>query len=417
MHLTADGFMSTLMGRDVYLALKIVATLATLSLSALISGLHLALMSMDIIELKCVTNAGTPTERMYASRILPVREKSNYLLSSLDLAAVACDSATTLLIGSMTSDWIALLVSTLLTTIFSGIIPEAVTYRHGLMIGGNTMFLTYFLLIATFPLSYPIAKLMDCMIGEDIGHIKNRKYLSAYIELTSKENALCPMEVLAVKGTLALQDKTVKSIMTPIKDVFMMDIESVIDQQLFMQILETGYSRIPVYEGSKNNIIGLLHIKELAAVFATKLDKPITISQLMESVKRELIFVSGETPLSKEYLMGQFKRGTHLALVTENIINQKTGKLSRIKRLNPFSSKESNLPPSSSRHVIGVITLEDIIEEILQTEIIDETDTIIDNKYREKRKGLIYAQEVLKKLNDLEKSNNDKRLSTNTQVA
>ena len=395
---TQDSFLEENIGKGPILVGKIMATVLTLSLSGLISGLYLAVMSFDILELRCIIIAGTPKEQEASSRILPIRQKSNYLLSAFVLSECASDAATTLLIESMTSDWIALLVATLLITIFGGIIPEAVTYRYGLKIAGMTMCLTHTLRFLTFPLAYPVAKLLDVLIGEDMGHLRNRKYLSAYVELTSKATGMCQMEVSAVKGTLSLKDKSIRDIMTPLRDVFMLDYNSTIDQTTLLKILQTGYSRIPIFRSERHNIVGLLHIKEIAAAFAFDMSSKVPVSFMLLSVKRDLIFVDERASLSKDYLIKQFERGTHLAFVVEKPIVMYNGNKSVEQQV--FRSKKNNRRAFISNFdhkVIGIITLEDVVEEILMTEIVDETDTISDNKKKEKI-SKIYMNELMKAL-------------------
>jgi metal transporter CNNM len=414
---SAETYLERQVGKHLLVTLKIFATVSTLSLSGIISGLHLAVMSFDIIELRCILISGTSDERENARRLLPLRQRSNYLLSVFVLSECAFDAATTLLIESMTNDWIALLVATLLITIFGGILPEALTFRYGLKIAGSTMCLTHTVSYLALPLAWPIARLLDVAIGEDIGQVRNRKYLAAYVEIISKTTGMCQMEVSAMKGTLSLRDKSIQEIMTPLKDVFMLDYEATIDSVNFMTILRTGYSRIPIYHNDRHNIVGLLHIKEIAAAFAYDISSKVPVSFMLLAVKRELIFVSATASLSKDYLLKQFERGTHLAFVCEtpslmyanksieqqitvnlnlNNSNSNEGKDKATKsdRMNDKSliSKVSNV-----NRVIGIVTLEDVVEEILQTEIVDETDTISDNKRKEKI-SKIYTQELINAL-------------------
>ena len=124
---------------ELVVTFKIIGILFFLIMSGLISGLHLALMSLDLIELRCMQIAGTEKEKKQAKKILPIREKTNYLLTALILAVVACDSATTLLIGSLTDNLWALFISTIAITIFAGILPEAVVFKYSSIVAAKTI--------------------------------------------------------------------------------------------------------------------------------------------------------------------------------------------------------------------------------------------------------------------------------------
>ena len=354
---------------------SIFGILALLILSGLISGISLALLCLDIMDLKCVAVSGSEKERKYASRILPIRKHSNFIICSFIIAEVAVDAATTLLIESITNSWIAILVSTVLITIFGGILPQVFCHRYSLVIGAKTYILSYIIMILTFPLAYPISLLLDCMIGDDLGQVHNRKYLMSYIDLTKKENSLGKYQVLGITGALALNSKRVKEVMTPLKDVFMFSTTSIVDKETLLKALISGYSRIPIYQKVHENIVGLIHVKELTSVLLYDLNHPISVKFIVSNVPRPLIFINSETILTNDVLLNRFKDGLHLAFVVNK-----------------------GDQPSPDAKIIGIMTLEDLIEEILQTEINDESDILLDNKTKRKRTDITYAHKLVREL-------------------
>ena len=74
--------------------------------------------------------------------------------------------------------------------IFGEIIPQAICSRHGMAVGANTIWLTKFFMIVTFPLSYPISVLLDCVLGAEIMHVYNRERLMELLKVTHGYNDL-----------------------------------------------------------------------------------------------------------------------------------------------------------------------------------------------------------------------------------
>ena len=159
-----------------------------LLLSGMFSGLNLGLMSLDTTELKIVINCGSEAERevgtgcrvlgfflishtcQYAKAILPVRKKGNYLLCSILLGNVLVNNSLTIVLDSMTGGGGALAVvfATLAIVIFGEIIPQSICSRHGLAVGAFTIWLTKLFMLLTSPLSYPLSKLLDCVLGREV---------------------------------------------------------------------------------------------------------------------------------------------------------------------------------------------------------------------------------------------------------
>lgn len=153
--------------------------------SAMFSGLNLGLMALDRTELKILCNTGTPQERKYAKAIQPVRNHGNYLLCSILLGNVFVNSVFTLLLDGLTSGLVAVVCSTLLIVIFGEITPQAICSRHGLAVGAKTIYVTKFVMLLTAPLAYPVSKILDLLLGEEIGNVYNRERLKELVKVSN----------------------------------------------------------------------------------------------------------------------------------------------------------------------------------------------------------------------------------------
>jgi len=336
-----------------------------LCMSGLFSGLNLGLMSLDQTELKIVQNTGTDREKGYATAIMPIRAMGNFLLCSILLGNVLVNNTMTILLDVLTGGGgtIAVICSTLGIVVFGEIIPQAICSRHGLAVGAKTILLTKFFMLITAPLSFPISKILDCILGTEIGTVYNKQRLMELLKVTEQYNGLEKDEINIVTGALVLKQKYVKDVMTNIEDCYMLPIESILDFETISEIKEQGYSRIPVYQGGdRKNVVYLLFAKDLLFVDPDD-EKPI--EEICKFYQNDVNFVYSDTILTD--MFDEFKSGEkgHLALVQE--VNTEGDS-------DPFYE------------TVGLVTLEDIIEEIIQQEIIDETDTVIDNKTKKKRK-------------------------------
>ncbi|XP_050981367.1 metal transporter CNNM2a isoform X1 [Labeo rohita] len=340
--------------------LQVIFIAMLLCLSGMFSGLNLGLMALDPMELRIVQNCGTEKEKNYAKKIEPVRSQGNYLLCSLLLGNVLVNTTLTILLDDIAgSGLIAVVVSTIGIVIFGEIVPQAICSRHGLAVGANTILLTKFFMILTFPASYPVSKLLDHVLGQEIGTVYNREKLLEMLRVTDPYNDLVKEELNIIQGALELRTKTVEDVMTPLRDCFMIAADAILDFNTMSEIMESGYTRIPVYEGERCHIVDLLFVKDLAFVDP---DDCTPLKTITKFYSHPLHFVFNDTKL--DAMLEEFKKGkSHLAIV-QRVNNEGEG--------DPFYE------------VLGIVTLEDVIEEIIKSEILDETDLYTDNKTKKK---------------------------------
>ncbi|NWH96893.1 CNNM2 protein, partial [Tichodroma muraria] len=247
--------------------LQVILIAGLLVLSGMFSGLNLGLMALDPMELRIVQNCGTDKEKRYARRIEPIRRKGNYLLCSLLLGNVLVNTTLTILLDDLIGSGIgAVVASTIGIVIFGEIVPQALCSRHGLAVGANTIVVTKFFMLVTFPLSYPISKLLDCVLGQEIGTVYNREKLVEMLKVTEPYNDLVREELNMIQGALELRTKTVEDVMTPLQNCFMINSDAILDFNTMSEIMESGYTRIPVYEDERSNIMDILYVKDLAFV-------------------------------------------------------------------------------------------------------------------------------------------------------
>lgn len=342
--------------------MKIITIACLLGLSGTFSGLNLGLMALDKNELQVIMKCGSEDERRYARAIEPIRRRGNYLLCSILFSNTLVNSTISVLLEELSDGLIAIITSTVLIVLFGEILPQAFCSRHGLAVGAKTVGLTYFCMIVTFPLSYPVSYCLDLALGEEIGHAYDRERLMEFIQVTRDINNLETDEVNIISGALKIKKIQISQVMTRIEDVYMLDENSVLDFDTIQAIVEKGYSRIPVHEaGNRRNIVAVLFAKDLALVDP---DDKTPVQTMISFYNHPRMFVYEDTTL--DTALNEFKTGkSHMAIVQRVVDDGER---------DPYYE------------ITGVVTLEDVIEEIMQMEINDETDTLTDNRRKRRRK-------------------------------
>ncbi|PFH32331.1 CBS domain-containing protein [Besnoitia besnoiti] len=341
--------------------------------SAMFSGLTLGLLTLDIVQLKLLINRPNKTPQdernaRHARKILPLRSDGNYLLVTLLTGNVAVNAGFSILLGDLTDGLVGFLVSTVVITIFGEIIPQAACARHGLLVGGLLAPVVYALEWLLFPVVKPIAMILNWVLGEDLGTIYDKKQLSALVDYHDNVvHVLTRDEARILKGGLEFAFTRAEEVMTPLEEVYGIDVDSRLNYDVLADVLSSGFSRIPVFDrGNSQCIVGLLFVKDLILV---DYHAEVEVRTLLQFFGRGLYAVDDDTPLLE--LLKTFKQGeTHLAVV-RRVADDGEG--------DPFYMH------------VGIITLEDVLEEILQDEINDEFERDKSRSHRRRHPRLAPA--------------------------
>ncbi len=249
----------------------------------------------------------------------------------------------------------AVAISTVSIVIFGEIIPQALCVRYGLAIGAAFVPPMLALMYLMYPIAYPVAKLLDYLLGDDEGTVYKKAGLKTLVTLhkTLGAERLNEDEVTIITAVLDLKEKSVSSIMTPMDDVFTMAADTVLDEAMVDRILKEGYSRIPIYQpGNPTNFVGMLLVKILIT-YDPEDRQPVssfTLATLPET----------RPEVSCLDILNFFQEGkSHMVLISEY--------------------------PGENHGALGLLTCEDIIEELIGEEILDETDVYIDVHQKTRR--------------------------------
>jgi putative hemolysin len=191
-----------------------------------------------------------------------------------------------------------------------------------------------------------IKQLLARIIGKDKSAVEENKFTeeeiinmvaSGLAAPGQNERMINQVEKTMLHGVIEFADMVVKEVMTPRPDIIAVD-KSTSYEDLIMVIKEKQFSRIPVYEQTVDNILGVVHIKDLILLLPEQKEE-----FCLEKYVRQTIFVP-ETKKISELFMVMKKEKIHMAIV-----------------LDEYGS------------TAGIVTLEDLIEEIMG-DIQDEHD-------------------------------------------
>jgi len=335
--------------------LQIVLIVLLLCFSALFSGLTLGLMSLDKTGLEIVMGGDDPKAAQFAKIIYPIRENGNLLLCTLLLGNVAVNALLSIFLAAYTGGMIGFIASTFLIVIFGEIVPQALCSRYALKIGSATVPLVKAIRFCFYFVAAPLAWCLDVALGRELVSTYSNGEMLKLLQIHVQENVIDKETAGAMTGALTYKNMSVADVMTPLERTFMLSTEDKLSFETISRIFKTGYSRIPVYEISKNNVIGLLFVKDL-------------------------IFIDPEDEVPISSFIQIFGRGVHVVWPTDNLgdvlAELKKGK-SHLALVRDVNNKDETKDPVYEIH--GIITLEDIIEKILGDAIVDETDAFMDS--------------------------------------
>ncbi|THH10582.1 hypothetical protein EW145_g1236 [Phellinidium pouzarii] len=315
---------------------KLLLSCGLVLLGGVFAGLTIGLMGLDELHLRVLAMASDEeVEKKNAAKVLKLLRKGrHWVLVVLLLGNVIVNESLPIFLDSAIGGGIAAVA---ISTALIG--EQAAVYIWP-------------------PIAWPIAKLLDYVLGADEEHTYKKAELRSFLQFHRQgEEPLRDDEIKILSGVLELNTKSVVQIMTPMRDAVTLSADAVLDHALVDKILISGYSRFPVHEpGKPHAYIGLLLIKKLL-----KYDPALKL-QVSEF---GLSILPEATPeINCFQALDYFQTGrAHLLLV----------------------SKTPGIPGGA----LGVVTLEDIIEEIIAEEIVDEFDRYEDNhsKKAAKRRG------------------------------
>ena len=191
----------------------------------------------------------------------------------------------------------------------------------------------YIILIILTPISIifeMFAKLIDKIFKTSQDEEFTEEDFETIVEQTTDEGILEEEQGDIIQSALEFEDTNVKEVLTPREKMFALDIRGLTHEKLQQILLETNYSRIPIYEKEFDNFIGVLLIKTYIKQYIDSPNTPI------RKMVQKPYFVSSKIMID-DLFNGFKKHHSHLAIVR-----------------------------NKDKKVIGMVTMEDVLEEIVE---------------------------------------------------
>ena len=316
--------------------LEIIAIIVLIGLYALFSGLEIAIVGIRRAKIMRLFRKKVPgSASLYKLKSNPSRMTSSVNLGNtlvnVSSSVLAADVAIKLLgnqgvgvaIGIMT--FVILVFGEIFPKTYSNIQSEKVALRFSRFLLGFT-YLMYPIVIFLEKLTKGFLKLFG---GYSYPKPITEEDIKEVVDLGLSEKAIEKEEHKLVKRALEFDDKPITDVMTPKQDIFSLNGNSTLEE-VFPIIEKKRFSRIPIYSENTENIVGILHIWDIARLP----EKEFKTTKIQQLSRKPLVIASSQKISD---LLVELKRNvSHMAIV----LNE-DGKLE------------------------GVITVEDLLEEIV----------------------------------------------------
>jgi putative hemolysin len=351
------------LGFDANTVFSLLVLLLLLVVSALISGSETAFFSLKPTDLNVLKEEASEQNK----KVLHLREIPKTLLATIlivnnlvNVSIVILSSYITFNLfdfsqNELSAFLIQVVVIASLILIFGEIVPKIYANKKPLQIA-QMMAPVLLVFIYVFK---PLSAVLVGSISFLDKHLANKTHsltmseLSAAIDITSDETTP-PAEKKMLKGIATFGEKEVRSVMKSRVDITAIDVKASFDKLIDM-VLNSGFSRIPVFEGNLDKVLGILYIKDLIPFLS---NDDIDWKKLI----RPAFFVPENKKIND--LLQEFRqKKIHMAIVVDEYGG-----------------------------TAGLLTLEDIIEEIVG-DISDEFDKVPDDSFYKKTGQGIYVFE------------------------
>jgi len=361
------------------LGIMLGAAIGLILISAFFSGSETALTTSSRARLHKLEKGGDKRAKI----VLDLKEQPERLIGGIllgnnlvnILASSLATSAFLTLFGDTGVVW-ATLVMTALVLVFGEVMPKtyAIVYpeRFSLFVGSTISLLVKIFGPVVIGVEVIVKNVLS-LAGVDLTNTGNilspQDEIRGAIDLHHKEGAVIKKDRDMLGGVLDLSELELSDLMVHRTKMFSIDVSKAPDE-IITELLKSGFSRAPVWRDNPDNIIGVLHAKDVLA--ALQMQNGDASKLNIKAVCTEAWFVPDTTTVNDQ-LSAFLRRKAHFALVVDEY-----------------------------GEVMGIVTLEDILEEIVG-DIADEHDVINADVSREESGSIIVNGAV--QIRDLNRAN------------
>ncbi|ETN93169.1 Hemolysin C [Gammaproteobacteria bacterium MOLA455] len=324
-----------------------------LLVSAFFSGSETGMMSLNRYRLRHQRKKSAGARRAAKLLATPDRLIGLILIGNNAvniLAAIIANALAIIYVGEAAAPWVATATLTILVLVFAEVTPKTIAAQYPEWFAFKASHILKPLLTVLWPLVWAINKLTNGLVkllGFDPNSSRDdgldTEELRSVVDLSGHKMSDSHQGML--KGILDLENVTVEDIMIPRNEINGLDIEDEPDV-LMAKLFKSEYTRMPIYDGDINNIVGIFHIRK-----ANHLARAAQVTHgAIKRFAEEPYFIPASTTLTTQLLNFKKTRNRFAVVVDEY------------------------------GDVKGLVTLEDILEEIVgdfTTNTADEADEIL----------------------------------------